>query len=354
MELAEIIETIVENEYTKGLAITLIAFVASFVTIKITKLILVAKLQSLSKKTTCKFDDLVTNIVNSIGWPLYFVISLFVASKFVEISDTLENIIRILILITVIFYTVKAFQEIIDYTFDRLIQKTLDSEDQYDPSVLNFFAMILKILLWIIAIIVVLQNLGYNVNALVGGIGIMGIAIGFAMQNVLSDIFSFISIYFDKPFKTGDYIQLNETDSGTVEKIGIKSTRIRTVKGQELVVPNAELTSTRINNSRTMEKRRVSFTIGIAYKTPQTKLKKINKIIKEIISKIDELEFSRSHFKEFGEYAYIYEIVFKVNTKNYTTYMDKRQEVNLKIIEAFEKENIEIAYPTRKVFSKQI
>jgi small-conductance mechanosensitive channel len=203
---------------------------------------------------------------------------------------------------------------------------------------------------WLLAFVIILQNLGFNVTALVGGLGIMGIAIGFALQSVLEDVFSFISIYFDKPFKKGDFIVLQEGKMGTVEHIGIKSTRVRTLKGQELVVPNTELTAADINNFSDMETRRIQFNIGVAYETERKKLEKINDYIKEIIEGIENVEFRRSHLKEFGDSALIFEVVFVVNDNDYNVYMDIRQKINFAILKKLEKESIEIAYPTQKIF----
>jgi small-conductance mechanosensitive channel len=168
----------------------------------------------------------------------------------------------------------------------------------------------------------------------------------------LADIFASFSIHFDKPFKVGDFIIIGN-DMGTVKKIGIKSTRITTLEGDELVVSNRDLTETRVHNYKRMRKRRVSFELGVEYSTPVKKLKKIPKIVEGIIKGIDLLEFDRAHFKNFGDFSLNFEVVYYLKSKDYNVYMDKQQEINLKIKEKFDKERIKIAFPTQQIFLKR-
>jgi len=211
---------------------------------------------------------------------------------------------------------------------------------------------ILKILLWILAVLVVLSNWGINITSLIAGLGIGGIAIALAAQNILQDVFSSFSIFIDKPFKVGDFIVAGD-DKGVVENIGIKTTRIKTLQGEELVISNQELTETRVHNFKKMEKRRVAFTLGVAYETPTEKLKKIPEVIKEIISRESLAEFDRAHFKEYGDFSLNYEVVYYISSGDYTEYMDSHQKINFAIKDAFEEMGIEFAYPTQTIFLKK-
>ena len=197
-----------------------------------------------------------------------------------------------------------------------------------------------------------IQNLGYNVSGLLAGVGIGGIAIAFALQNVLADVFASITIYFDKPFKVGDYIVIG-ADSGTVKNIGIKSTRIQTLQGQELVVSNKELTEARIHNYKKMKTRRVVFEFGVEYDTPTKKMKKIPGMLDKIFKKVDGADMERVHFKSFGDSALLYEVVYYISTKEYKIYMDIQEEMNLELKQAFEKEKISMAYPTQTLYLKK-
>ena len=202
------------------------------------------------------------------------------------------------------------------------------------------------------AVILILSNLGYNVNSLVASLGIGGIAVALAVQNILSDIFCSFTIYLDKPFVVGDRIVLDKY-SGYVKKIGIRTTRIETLEGDELVVSNKDLTSSRIRNYKKMQRRRIVFQVGVEYETKAEKLKQIPKMIKQIIDNIEVIDFARVHFKEFGDSSLIFEIVYYTNSNDYDVYMDKQQELNLAIVEKFEEEKINIAYPTQTVFIKK-
>ena len=197
--------------------------------------------------------------------------------------------------------------------------------------------------------VLALDVLGINVMPFIAGAGVAGIAIGFAAKDTLSNLIAGILLIIDRPFEIGDFIVIDNY-AGTVKRIGIKSTRVQLLQGEELVLSNRELTSAKVRNFKKMKKRRIVFTIGVTYDTPVKKLKKIPDIIKDIISKNEMTEIDRVHFKEFGEFSLNFEIVYYVKTRDYVKYMDIQQEINLAIKEAFEKEGIEIAFPTQTIF----
>ena len=230
-----------------------------------------------------------------------------------------------------------------------IIKKQQETDKNFDSTALELLSKIAKIILWVLAGILILSNLGYNVSTLIAGVGIGGIAIAFALQNILSDIFSSFSIYFDKPFQKGDLIVIGP-DKGYVRKIGIKSTRIQTMEGQELVVPNKELTSIRINNFKKMEKRRAIFRFSVVYETSLSKMKKIPEIVNKIIASTENAEFERVHFKEFGDFSLNYEAAYFLNSNKENIYRDAQHKINLALKEAFEKDGISLAYPTQKLY----
>jgi len=194
-----------------------------------------------------------------------------------------------------------------------------------------------------------LSNFGYNISTLIAGLGIGGVAIALALQNILTDIFASFSIYFDKPFQTGDFIIVGN-DLGVVKKIGIKTTRLQTLQGEELVISNKELTETRIHNYKKMQKRRIVFNFGLTYDTSSAKLKKVLQILKGIIDKIEIAELDRVHFNKFGDFSLNFEVVYYLASSDYNEYMDTQQAINLAIKEKFEKDGIKFAYPTQTVF----
>lgn len=206
-----------------------------------------------------------------------------------------------------------------------------------------------KIVLWVGAVVLLLSNLGYNVTSIIAGLGIGGIAVALALQNILSDIFSSISIYFDKPFKVGDFVTINGY-SGTIKRIGIKSTRIQALQGEEVVMSNNELTQARIQNFGSMDRKRVVLPLGVIYQTTHQQLKKIPSILKKIIDEQDGATFDRSNFESYGDSSLNFETVYYIESSDYAHYMNIQEGVNLKIFEEFEKEKIYFAYPTQTLF----
>lgn len=333
------------KEYLIALGVLILAIIV----LKIIKKVVIGKLKKVAEHTKTNLDNLIIKIIDSIGWPFYLILSLYLALQFIQLPDALEKGFGYLALIVVAYYIVKAVQVLIDYSFDKILKKKKEKEKKVDPSIIKLLNKITHGILWVIAVLIVLQNLGCEISALIAGLGIGGIAIAFALQSILGDVFACFSIYFDSPFKIGDYIVVGQ-DSGTVKKIGIKSTRIKTLQGQELILSNRELTNTRVHNYGKMEKRRIAFTFGVVYETPSEKLEKIPNIVKNIVDKIELADIDRVHFKSFGDFSLNFEVVYYVNVPDYNKYMDIQQAINLAIKKELEKEHIEFAYPTQTIF----
>jgi len=329
--------------------LALLIFILTIIALRVFKLVIINKLKKIAVKTRTELDNLMITIIDGIGWPLYLFLSLYISLQFIKIPKFIGMAVYYATFVIVAYYVIIALQNLIDYGTRRIIQKRQGEDKKVDTSVIDLLSKVLKAILWVVAIIIILSNLGYEVSTLIAGLGIGGVAIALAIQNILGDIFASFSIYFDKPFKTGDFIMVGD-DCGVVKRIGIKTTRIQTLHGEELVISNRELTESRIHNYKRMERRRVVFTLGVEYDTPTEKLRKIPDIIKEVMDKIELVDIDRVHFKEFGDFSLNFEVVYYVNSSDYGTYMDTRQEINLAIKERFETEGIEFAYPTQTVF----
>src|SRR5690606_29237344 len=213
---------------------------------------------------------------------------------------------------------------------------------------LKGITLILSGALWIIAVLFFISNLGYNVATLLTGLGIGGIAIALATQNIIADLFNYFVLFFDRPFEVGDFIVV-EDKSGTIESIGIKTTRIRALTGEQLVFSNTDLTNSRLHNFKRMQRRRIVFTLGVTYDTSKDKLIKIPQIIREAITKQPDTLFDRAHFSAYGDFSLIFEVVYFVLSDDFNKYMDINQAMNLYIYEAFRNEGIEFAYPTQSL-----
>ena len=235
------------------------------------------------------------------------------------------------------------------------VRHRIEEESQENPSIataMNAVSIIAKVLLWSVLLLMALDNIpGLEINTLIASLGVGSIAVALAVQNILGDLFAALSIAFDKPFEIGDFINVGDY-RGTVEHVGIKSARLRSLTGEQLVLSNSDLLNSRIRNFKRMKRRRCVFNLGVAVDTPYDKLKQIPEILCEIISAQPEIDFDRAHFTTFGDYTLNFEIVYFVATPDYRLFMDTQQTINLEIYRRFEEEGIELPYPTQVVVVK--
>lgn len=209
-------------------------------------------------------------------------------------------------------------------------------------------AVVARMILWTIFLLLLLQNLGIEVTALITGLGIGGIAVALAVQNVLGDLLASLSIIFDRPFEVGDFVIVDDL-MGTVQNVGLKTTRMVSLSGEQLVFNNSDLLSSRIRNYKRMRERRILFNVGVVYGTPKDAVAGIPALIEEAISDREQTRFDRCHFKEFGDSALIFETVYYMLVPDYNVFMDTQQAINLALYESFEDRGIEFAFPTQTI-----
>ncbi|MDZ7648234.1 MAG: mechanosensitive ion channel family protein [Cytophagales bacterium] len=209
--------------------------------------------------------------------------------------------------------------------------------------------LIVNAVLWSIGLLFIFNNFGYDVTAIVAGLGIGGIAIALAAQNILGDLFNYFVIFFDRPFEVGDFITVDDK-KGTVEYIGLKTTRVKSITGEQLIFSNSDLTNSRIHNFKRMDRRRIVFAFGVIYQTPPPVLEKIPSLVKNIVEAQSEVTFDRAHFQKFAASSLDYEVVYFVEHSDYNQYMDIQQTINMQIFKTFAAEGIEFAYPTQTVY----
>ena len=320
-----------------------IIFIGLLILLKVFREIILAKLKKIAEKTKTDFDDVLIDIFKTIKPPFYLLASLYISIKTLVIPNIAVKVINILFIITVIYEIIHALEKMVDYLFKM--------QGKENDSIARTIKLIIKICIWGFGIMLALGNLGVNISSLIAGLGIGGIAVALALQNILKDIFSSFSILIDKPFEIGDFIIVDK-DMGTVEKIGIKTTRIRALDGQQLIIANSELTDARVQNFKRLEKRRALFNLGIVYETKKEKLEKIPTLIKNIVESQKLTEFDRCHFKSFGDFNLNFETSYYVNTQDYKEYLDIVEKINLAIVDLFKKEEIEFAYPTHIEYQK--
>ena len=319
---------------------------ASLVIVKAVKAVVIKRLNSWALNTKTTWDNFIIEVVDQSVLPILYISAFYFALLTLKLPDSVDQVIHIAYMFAFTFFTLKiisaAFKKFI-YSF---IQRTEESESKQKQA--GGLIAIVNIIIWICGIIFLIDNLGYNVTTLIAGLGVGGIAIALAAQAVLGDLFSYFVIFFDRPFEIGDFVQLG-ADSGVIEYIGIKTTRIRTLNGEQLICSNTDLTNSRLRNYKRMEKRRVVFSLGVTYQTMHSQLSEIPQIVKAIISSKPQLQFDRGHFSGYGDFSLNFEFVYYVLDADYNLYMDNQQQVYLEIFSAFEKQGIDFAYPTQTV-----
>ncbi|MBU0706554.1 mechanosensitive ion channel family protein [Patescibacteria group bacterium] len=325
-------------------------FVGALLFFRILKNKIFAKLKLLTAKTKNDLDDEFIETLESIPGSLYFFAALYTAMQFLVFHSVIEKGVQIVLVILLIYWATRVASELIEYGLAKVAKKQNGQREK--NTTYYALSLIAKIVLWATGLLLILSNLGVNISALVASLGIGGIAIALAVQNILGDIFSSFSLYLDKPFEVGDFIIVGE-HQGTVRKIGLKTTRIEALQGEEIVISNNELTSSRVRNFKRMKKRRIVFALGVSYGTPHKILGKIPKIMKDVIQGVKKTTFDRSHFKAFGDHSLDFETVYYLESNDYTEYMNTQQKINLALVKAFEKEAIEIAYPTQTIYLHQ-
>ena len=307
--------------------------------------------KKLAKKTKTKFDD---EIIKNVKKPIYVLVIFFGLFFFVQNISILEeyreyiNPAFLLIEILLIAYI---FTRVTNVLFAWYAERQ-EKRKKVSQHILFVFRGIFNGVIYLIAFFVFMAIAGIDLTGLAIGGAATAIVLGFALQHVLSDFFSAFSIYFDRPFEIGDFIVIGDY-AGTVKKIGMKSTRLQLLQGEELILSNKELTTASIRNFKKMKRRRIDFSFGVTYDTPLKKLKKIPEIIKTIIDpeKLEHVHsLDRVHFTEFGDFSLNFDVVYYLKTQDYNLYKDIQQEINFKIKEAFEKEGIEMAFPTQTIF----
>jgi small-conductance mechanosensitive channel len=334
-------------------AVAALIFIGVILFLKFSDVFIIAILKKASRKTKNTLDDLVVDFLASINWPFFVYVALYLSLKSLSLPMNWPVLLSLaldyLLVIFIVFYASKGIIAVIDHLVKGEVNKRKKKGEGENSSMILVFGTIMKIAIWAVALLMILANFGVEITPLIAGLGVGGIAIALALQPVLSDLFAAFAMYFDKPFAEGDFIKIGN-DIGTIQRIGIKTTRITTLQGEELIVSNSELTNTRINNFKKMSERRIVFKFGVEYSTPSKKLKKINDIVTKILKETRNVRLDRVHFHEFGDFSMNFEVVYYVNNNDYTRYMDAQQEINLKLKQVFDKEKIAFAFPTQTIF----
>lgn len=327
--------------------ITLSIFIIGIAVIRLFKTITLIRLKKWAKQTATTLDDLLIHVTEKKLLPIFYLGLFYLSIQFLTLDTLLEKGVNAFGLILLTVFVVRLTLSVVIYGLETYWEKK--EEDASKKLTFRVIHTILKVIIWGFAVIIILDNFGVKITTLIAGLGIGGVAIALAAQAILKDLFSYFIIFFDRPFEIGDFIIVGDY-LGVVEHIGIKTTRLSSLGGEQIIFSNTDLTDSRVRNYKRMAKRRVVFRLGVTYETTLHQLKEIPGIISNIIKNVSETIFDRTHFYSYGDFSLIFEVVYYVIGSDYNKYMDIQQEINFRIKEEFEKRGIEFAYPTQTLY----
>jgi small-conductance mechanosensitive channel len=335
------------NNTLRAWIVALALGAASVVVLRVLTGTLVRRVAAVAERTATYWDDVLANVLRSTkGWFLA-VVALLILVTVLELPADWEVAIRRVAAVALVVQG--GFWAAAGLTgWLAGYRRTEIADDPAAATTVGAIGFVGKLVLWSVVLLLALDNLGMDVTALVAGLGVGGVAVALAAQNILGDLFASMSIVLDKPFVLGDFIIVDEYQ-GSVEHVGLKTTRVRSLTGEQLVFSNADLLRSRLRNFGRMKERRITFAVGVIYQTPRDKLALVPTILREAVEAQNQTRFDRAHFKSFGASSLDFEVVYYVKVPDYNTYMDLQQAINLRVVERFAAEGIEFAYPTRTV-----
>jgi len=336
--------TVLGNSLTAWIAAVAVAFL-SYGGLALIRDKGMERLLRLATRTGTSWDESLVAALRQTKSLLLVIVSLYLGSRFLELPPGAGRFGLSAVTIA-LFVQVGLWGSAL--LTDRLqrYREHLRLENPAAVTSIGAVSFVARLVLWSVVVLLLLDNVGVDITALVAGLGVGGIAVALALQNVLGDLFAALTIVLDKPFAVGDFLIVDDL-MGSVESVGIKTTRIRSLSGEQLVFSNSDLLSSRLRNFGRMAERRVAFKIGVTYDTPRDNLKAIPGILKDAVTACEGTRFDRAHFASYGAFSIDFETVYYINTPDYNRYMDIQQNINLTIHERFEELAIQFAFPTQ-------
>ena len=296
------------------------------------------KMQALARTTPTMVDDLVARMLRKTYIIGKLAVASYLGALVLELTDKQRLIVSRVAIAAIILQ--------LAIWGDTLLRAWRDHYVNADgrKASRTVVCFLLRLALWVIAVLMVLDNFGFNITALVASLGIGGVAVALAVQNILGDLFASLSIMLDKPFEIGDFIIVGDV-LGSVEHIGLKTTRLRGLGGEQVIFSNGDLLKSRIHNHKRMDTRRVAFVLRVAYGSSEEQLARIPALIREVVSADPQAAFERAHFFNYGEWSLNFEVVYHFQSPDYLAHMDTQQAILLEIYRRFEREQIRFAHP---------
>lgn len=325
--------------------IAVLLAVALVVVLTAARRVTVKRARHWAEGTRTRVDDVFVSLIESLRVVFFIAVALWVASEYVSLSPAAQRGARIAISLCTLIQIGLSLQALVRRLSRGWAPADADGATRTAASASAFLA---SLTIWTLLVLSGLSVLGFEISALIAGLGVGGVAAALAVQNILGDLFASLSIYFDRPFNLGDFIIVG-SEMGTVEKIGLRTTRVRALSGEEIVFANGDLTKSRVRNFKRMAERRVEFRFGVEYGTKPDQLREIPELVRRAVEAREGTRFDRAHFKEYGDFALVFEVVYYVLSSDYNVYMDHQQAINLELFAGFADRGIAFAFPTTKV-----
>lgn len=337
---------LIDNNTLNDWTYAVLAAAAFILLLQTARRLLLHRLERVAQSTETVIDDFLVDVLSATRVLLAAAIGLYLGSHFLTLPASLEKWVdRIFVIALILQLGFWASRGLIFWLRNHFAQG--EEQDQGARTMtLSLLSFLGRMVVWVLVLLSMLDNLGINVTALVASLGIGGIAIALAAQNILGDLFASLTIAIDKPFVIGDFIILGE-EMGTVEHVGLKTTRLRSLSGEQIIMSNNDLLQSRIHNYKRMDERRALFAIGVTYDTSADKLELIPKLIEQAVTAQTDARFDRAHFKSFGAFSLDFEAVYYVRKPDYNVFMDVQQAINLQLVRSFAEQAIEFAFPTQ-------
>ncbi len=308
-------------------------------------------LNRLAKRTVNRIDDIIAGTLSKTSLIAIVAVSCYVAGHYLMFGKRVDRVLNIGLAVAFSIQFAIWLQTFIALSLDEWRVRHNDKRNH--ASMAATIRFVSRLIIWTLVSLFIASNLGLRLDAVITGLGIGGVAAALAVQSVLGDLFASLSIYFDRPFEIGDFVIVDEY-LGVVEQVGLRSTRVRALSGEQVVFPNADLSRSRIRNYGRMFERRIVFKLGVTYQTHPSKLEAIPGIVRTAVEAQKNARFDRCHFFQYGDFSLNYEIVYFVLSPDYNTYMDIQQAVNLQIFRDFAAQNIDFAYPTQTLYHQRL
>ena len=348
-QLLELLDWTFYGNTVRAWAVAVAIFLAVATALRIARGVLVRRLEKVAARTATQLDDLVVDLARRTRVYFMLALGLLAGAMALVLPVQVYRGLRAVAIVATLLQLARWGNGAITFWIDGHARRS--AADGHGATTIAAFAVLARIVLWVVILLTALGSLGVNITALLTGLGVGGIAVALAVQNILGDLFAAFSIVVDKPFVVGETIHV-DTFIGTVENIGLKSTRLRALSGEQVIISNADLLKSRIRNYKRMRERRASFVLGLTYDTPAETMARVPVMLREIVEAQPDTRFDRSHFLTWSDSALQVETVYYVLSPDYTVYANTQQAINLEVLRRFAAERIQFAFPTRTMVVK--